>query len=635
MELIFIIIIICVAWYFVSKNQHQNIAEKPSQISYRLASLLIQKGIITKDELYGSSTPTNSSPIQTSHTETSQDTHHYQTDTVNIPTKSIPQASPTYSSVKTSVNTTATATEFAFNTRWLMLAGIIAILFGVGFFIKFSFDNNLIGETGRIILGLIIGLGFIGAGEWFYRKYPKYAFYLTGGGIAILYLSLYSAFGFYHKIDQVPAFLGMIIITIFSIVLSVRYDSIAIAGIALLGGFLTPVLLSTNVVNDIGLLTYVALLDLGLFVLAYFKNWKQLVWGTAVGTLLLVGGWFFGNYDTSKLFMTEAYFTLLWAIFTGSSLVFYYFNDKKPNNGDFALMLLTGIIYMSVSYSILNPEYSAYIGLLPLFLTAVYTLITLVGSYAKRETKALVYLPAGMAVLFLTLVFPIQFNGFWITISWFVESAIIAWVALLLRSRIVSYSIPIFALGIFRLFAFDTNLAKADFILIFNERFIVFAIATILAVFIAYVFHAFYVSSKDREDLHKASVFMAIANILVLCAGVFEIVDGFRYLSTTANIIQSTSLAISVFFIAYALVALVLGIISKTSVLRICATVVFGITVLKTFLYDIWLLDQVYRIAAFMVLGVALVVVGYLYFRFSSRIKGFLTVSDTETVVMK
>ena len=69
--------------------------------------------------------------------------------------------------------------------------------------------------------------------------------------------------------------------------------------------------------------------------------------------------------------------------------------------------------------------------------------------------------------------------------------------------------------------------------------------------------------------------------------------------------------------------------------LRICATVVFGITVLKTFLYDIWLLDQVYRIAAFMVLGVALVVVGYLYFRFSSRIKGFLTVSDTETVVMK
>ena len=122
---------------------------------------------------------------------------------------------------------------------------------------------------------------------------------------------------------------------------------------------------------------------------------------------------------------------------------------------------------------------------------------------------------------------------------------------------------------------------------------------------------------------------MGIANILVLCAGVFEIMDWFRFVSTTDSVAQSTSLAISVFFIIYALVAIVLGIISKTSVLRICATVVFGITVLKTFLYDIWLLEAVYRIVAFMALGIALIVVGYLYFRFSARIKGFLTASDS------
>jgi uncharacterized membrane protein len=505
-----------------------------------------------------------------------------------------------------------------------MLAGIIAILFGVGFFIKFSFDNNLIGETGRVILGLAIGLGFIGAGEWFYRKYPKYAFFLTGGGIAILYLSLYSAFGFYQMIDQLTAFLGMILITLFSVVLSVRYNSIAIAGIALLGGFLTPILVSSSVVNDIG--------QLGLLALAFFRNWKQLVWGTAVGTVILVCSWLFGNYDTSKLFMTEFYFTLYWAIFTASTLVFYYFNDKKPTNGDFGLMLVTGLLYMSASYGVLYVDYSAYIGLLPLFLTAVYTVIALIGSNAKKETKKLVYLPVGMAVLFLTLVFPIQFDGYWITIAWFVEAGVMAWVAHLLRSRIVAYSIPIFALGLFRLFAFDTYLSQENFFLIFNERFVVFAVAILLALFVAYIFHTFYLSTKIREDLHKAASFMAIANILVICAGMFEIVDWFRFVSTTDSVAQSTSLAISVFFIIYALVAMVLGIISKTSVLRICATVVFGITVLKTFLYDIWLLEAVYRIIAFMILGIALVAVGYLYFRFSARIKGFLTASDSTTV---
>ncbi len=622
MEFILLILVLGVVGYLVFRSPKHSGSADTGVVANRLASLLIQKGIITKEELYGTGNVSASAPSSTP---------------APVPTASgMPQpVSPLTASQSAPVapapagKGAATATEFAFNTKWLMLAGVIAILFGVGFFIKFSFDNNLIGETGRVILGLAIGLGFIGAGEWFYRKYPKYAFFLTGGGIAILYLSLYSAFGFYQMIDQLTAFLGMILVTLFSVVLSVRYNSIAIAGIALLGGFLTPLLISSSVVNDIGQLTYIALLDLGLFALAFFRNWKQLVWGTAVGTVLLVGSWFFGNYDTSKLFMTEFYFTLYWAIFTASTIVFYYFNDKKPTNGDFGLMLVTGLLYMSVSYGILYADYSAYIGLLPLFLTAVYTVIALIGSNAKKETKALVYLPVGMAVLFLTLVFPIQFDGYWITIAWFVEAGVMAWVAHLLRSRIVSYSIPIFALGLLRLFAFDTYLPQENFFLIFNERFVVFAVAVVLALFVAYIFHTFYLSTKIREDLHKAAAFMGIANILVLCAGVFEIMDWFRFVSTTDSVAQSTSLAISVFFIIYALVAIVLGIISKTSVLRICATVVFGITVLKTFLYDIWLLEAVYRIVAFMALGIALIVVGYLYFRFSARIKGFLTASDS------
>ncbi|TAK56933.1 DUF2339 domain-containing protein [Patescibacteria group bacterium] len=627
MEYILFLVVIGIVGYLVFRSPKHGGTGDASLVVNRLASLLIQKGIITKDELYGTgSAPT---PSASSTTPAPAPTASDMSQPAAAPTSPVTASAAPAPSGKGA----ATATEFAFNTKWLMVAGIIAILFGVGFFIKFSFDNNLIGETGRVILGLIIGLGFIGTGEWFYRKYPKYAFFLTGGGIAILYLSLYSAFGLYHMVEQLTAFLGMILVTLFSVVLSVRYNSVAIAGIALLGGFLTPILVSSSTVNDIGLLTYITLLDLGLFALAYFRNWKSLVWGCALGTLLLVGSWFFGHYDSSKLFMTEFYFTLYWAIFTGSTLVFYYFNDRKPSNKDFALMLVTGLLYMSVSYGILNADYSAYMGLLPLFLTAVYTVIALFGSYVKEGTKALVYLPAGMAVLFLTLVFPIQFQGYWITISWFVEAGIIAWVGHLLRSRMVSYSIPIFALGLFRLFAFDTYLSQENFFLIFNERFVVFAVAVVLALFVAYIFHTFYRDTKIREDLHKAAAFMAIANILILCAGVFEIVDWFRFVSSTDSVAQSTSLAISVFFIIYALIAIVLGIVSKTSVLRICATVVFGITVLKTFLYDIWLLEAVYRIIAFMALGIALVVVGYLYFRFSARIKGFLTASDSTPVV--
>src|SRR2546423_1136580 len=44
---------------------------------------------------------------------------------------------------------------------WLNRIGIIAILTGVSYFIKYAFDNGWIGPAGRIALGLLAGIGLI------------------------------------------------------------------------------------------------------------------------------------------------------------------------------------------------------------------------------------------------------------------------------------------------------------------------------------------------------------------------------------------------------------------------------------------------------------------------------------------
>ncbi len=104
--------------------------------------------------------------------------------------------------------------ESAVTGKWFAVIGIIALIFGVSFFLKFAFENNLIGVTGRVMLGLGAGLVLLVVGDYLARResYRAYSFYLTGGGLALLYLSIYAAFNFYQLISQYGAFGFMILV---------------------------------------------------------------------------------------------------------------------------------------------------------------------------------------------------------------------------------------------------------------------------------------------------------------------------------------------------------------------------------------------------------------------------------------
>jgi uncharacterized membrane protein len=175
----------------------------------------------------------------------------------------------------------------------------VAILFGVAFFLKYSFDNKLIGETGRIILGMIWGAAFLAAGEYLQKKknLKLYGQLLSGGGLGALYLSLYAAFALYHLIPAWLAAIGMIAVTTTGMTLSVRYNAFSLAAIALLGGFLTPVMLSTGQNQPLTLFGYILLLDIGTLTLYRFRRWPSLIVMSLIGTALIYTGWHAEFYD--------------------------------------------------------------------------------------------------------------------------------------------------------------------------------------------------------------------------------------------------------------------------------------------------------------------------------------------------
>ncbi len=204
---------------------------------------------------------------------------------------------------------------------WL---GGLALFLGVAFFVKYSFDNNLVPPQLRVAIGFLTGLVLLVGGVVMSRKnFPALSQTLCATGVVILYAVTFACRSIYHFefFGPVPTFLLMALITAAAFLLAVRLDALVVAILGMLGGFLTPILLSTGQDNPLGLFGYIAILDLGLIVVALVRRWHFLAALAALGTAIMQIGWagkFFvsGQYfDGDKIFVALAVllgFNALW-----------------------------------------------------------------------------------------------------------------------------------------------------------------------------------------------------------------------------------------------------------------------------------------------------------------------------------
>lgn len=177
--------------------------------------------------------------------------------------------------------------ESRIGSHWLNRIGISAVLIGVSYFLKFAFDNNWIGPTGRVSIGLLAGIAVVVWSESFRaRGYKVFSYSLKAVGVGVLYLSLWAAFQMYGLVPSGVAFLAMVIVTGSTATLAVKQDAEILAAIALTGGFATPLLLSTGQNREIQLFSYVALLSAASVALVAFKPWRRLLVLSYAGTLV-------------------------------------------------------------------------------------------------------------------------------------------------------------------------------------------------------------------------------------------------------------------------------------------------------------------------------------------------------------
>jgi uncharacterized membrane protein len=206
--------------------------------------------------------------------------------------------------------------ETIIGSRWLLYVGIVAVIVGTSYFIKLAFDNHWINETARVSMGAVVGVLLAYGGLHFVRAgYSLYGQSISGGGVAILYLSIYAAFDFYHLIAQAPAFALMCAVTMAAAWLADRQGSEALALMAVGGGFATPFLLASGRDAEIALFTYDAVLVAGTMFLARRREWPWLNLLSYIGVVLTVMGWAVTFYAHDKFLTTEVFLTLFCAMF--------------------------------------------------------------------------------------------------------------------------------------------------------------------------------------------------------------------------------------------------------------------------------------------------------------------------------
>lgn len=525
----------------------------------------------------------------------------------------------------------ARSLESRVGSQWFNRIGILAVLIGMAWFLKFAIDNEWIGPLGRIVIGLIAGAGLIAWSERFRaKKYVAFSYSLKAVGTGVLYLSLWAAFSMYHLIPSSLAFLAMIVVTAFNGYLAWAQESELLALYAIVGALGTPLLVSTGENHEVALFSYLLMLDIAVLVLVLLRPWSRLLFGAFLGTVMFVLGWWAEFYTQPQADRTAFFLICFFLIFAfAPRLVRLKILDSGTLSGwdSFAVMILpvcNAALGFIAFYGLLDTKTAEWAGpwLAVLFASFYLVLLRLPAVGLLKEGRPVLHsLHLATAVVFLTIALPMKAHGRWLTIGWLVEGAALLWTARRNHSQLLRVlSLLCLGLGLLAVLAINPN---ASTVPLFNERFGTNCVAIAVFAFAAWL--AYRSRNEDSELVPSwtalAATAVLIINALILYTIGFEI-HCFWWsrlwhgnFSSYRSYAMDAQFTYSAFFMTFGAVLLAVGFWRRSAFLRWQALVILAVSIGKVFLVDTSELSQGFRILSFLGLGILLLAVSFVYQR--------------------
>lgn len=521
--------------------------------------------------------------------------------------------------------------ESAIGTRWIGRIGIVAIIFSIGFFLKYSFDNGLIGVSGRVIIGILTGAIFLWGGEFFQRRkgWPLYGQMISGGGLAILHLSLYAAFSMYHIIPVFLAFAGMVTVTTTGMTLSIRYSGYPLAVMALLGGLFTPFMLSTGNNRPIELFSYLLLLTVGASVLHRIKRWGSLPLISLAGVSIIYALWHGQYFSRSQHGLAFCIITLFFLFHTLSVLQYRMKNSELPEDR-IEQMILAGSAMLYLVAALSQYDFVYHWGVRFFVMALAAFEISLAYLFNRRGVAPVATFTTAGVSLVLTVV--AIFTGLekdWILPALSTEMAVLVFLGF--RSgrpgfRLVAYLL-LFPLCISFLDGLPYRIGPFEkYLPIFNTRFLISAVA-IAGIYAMLAILRRHAADMVKNERYIVVVLFGASQILSLILLSTELHDMFRYRQPGYYMAwgaahHSWQVSLSVLYALYGSILTWAGISRRLLMARVFGMALLGITIVKVFIFDLSDLQAVYRIVSFMVLGLLLLGVSYIYNRYKNSMFG-------------
>jgi uncharacterized membrane protein len=504
--------------------------------------------------------------------------------------------------------------------RWLGWAAVCVILFAAAFFLKYAFDNRWIGELGRVAIGVAVGVSMTVAGfKYHQRGWRIFSQILTSGGIVLLYLSVYAAFGYYHLASQKAAFVYLAILVAEAAGLALLYNAPAVAIMALIGGFLNPILLRSDRDQYRSLFTYIAALDLG--ALALLKHWPGLASLAFGGTHVLFWLWYGESYHPRKLGAVMIFQTVVFLIFLLAYLGRQLLRRQTATFEDLSLLAINPFVFFATAYYLLNPEHHDWMGVFAIGMALLYAVTVKILLDRKATTRTESLFMIGVALTFVTIAIPIQLRSNWITIAWSIEALVMLWAGIETKAqklRVAAHSL--FGLALIKLLLWDTpREPRGIFTPVLNKYFLSSLLVTACLLAAAYS----YQRAEQRQRFFAQTHGLVILLVAIVTLWWVMSVETYTFFAARAavqKLYEDASherwlgqMALSVLWSVYAGVLAAVGFARRSAGMRWAALALFALTVTKAMLVDIAGLQQLYRIIVFLVLGVLLLLVAWGY----------------------
>lgn len=321
----------------------------------------------------------------------------------------------------------AAATGWLFGGNTIVRVGLVILFVGLSFLARYVAGAGLFPIEARLALVAAAGVALLGVGFRKRAAKPDFALSLQGGGVAVLYLTLFAASRLFQVIPAAAAFPLMVAVCALGCALALLQNAQILAATSFAGGFAVPLLLGGEG-GPLGLFLYYTVLNVAVPVIAHARAWRIIGLMGFVVTFGIATLWGLLVYDPSDYAVSQTFLILFVLIYVVTGILNAAHRPGRFGNAvDGTLLFGPALAGFGLQAGLVRdmPFGTAFAAL---GFGALYLAVALyVARRGRGDNRVLVEGLAAVAVGFVTLAVPLALGARWTASVWALEGAGAVW----------------------------------------------------------------------------------------------------------------------------------------------------------------------------------------------------------------